>query len=163
MKTFMVPPHIGPVKFRDDLADESFRVYEHPKVDVFLKETTLSSDQLLPLILHPSPDIEAMTYEEVLTALPPTHVGPKIQYPVFRWLISLELIGWIVFPSVFLIFRRFHHKGFPLAKGIGLLVTAYIAWLIPSLRILEFDRSLILFVLTLFLLGKYINISEISL
>lgn len=154
VKTFDNPPQIGPVKFRDDLADESFRVYEHPRVDIFVKESALNQDQMAALMVAPPIETAAMTYEELMTRRPPTEVGSRVNYPVFRWILALELFGVICFPMAFIIFGRFDHKGYPFAKIIGLLSMGYICWLLPSLRMFAFSRELIAGVILLFI---YLN------
>ncbi len=147
VKSFTNPPHLGPMKFRDDLADESFGVYEHAKVDVFVKETYLSSEQLLPYLVSPPKDVSNLTYEEILTAIPVSEVGSSVDMPVLRWILTIELLGLIVFPFVFLIFHQFEHRGYPLTKITGLMIAGYFAWLIPSLKLLPFSNSLIVLVL----------------
>ncbi|MBN1552820.1 glycosyltransferase family 39 protein, partial [bacterium] len=143
VQSFTMPPHLGPMKFRDDLADESFRVYEHPKVCIFQKETGFNSDQLLPYLINPPPDVRAISYNQILTAEPSLDIGPSINFPVIRWLITLEILGIVVFPMVFLVFNRFNHKGYPLAKVTGLLIIGYICWLLPSLKVVHFSRCML--------------------
>src|SRR5207249_11832108 len=41
-----VVPHLFGIKFNDQSADESFTVYDHPRVDVFKKTSDLSDDSL---------------------------------------------------------------------------------------------------------------------
>ncbi|MEO5951122.1 MAG: glycosyltransferase family 39 protein, partial [Chloroflexia bacterium] len=47
--TTQVTPEIFGIKFDDQKADESFTVYDHPRVDLFKKETTLTDDQMRTL------------------------------------------------------------------------------------------------------------------
>ncbi len=156
VKAFTQPPHIGRLKFDDDLADESFRVYEHPRVDIFQKETSLTKDQILEYLTNPPPEVRNISYEEILTANPVDQLGSKIPFPVVRWILALEFLGILFFPTVFLIFNRFQHKGYPLAKVTGLLTVGYFCWLIPALKLIPFSRILILLILVLFLWGNWL-------
>ncbi|MBN1356407.1 glycosyltransferase family 39 protein [bacterium] len=151
VRCFTSPPRLGRLKFEDDLADESFRVYDHPKVAIFQKETALTRDQILPYLLNPPPEIAEITYEDILRAVPPDAVGSRISFPVIRWLIILEILGIMVFPTAFLIFHRFNHRGYPLNKTIGLITAGYICWLIPSLKWVPFTRTFLFLVIVLFL------------
>jgi uncharacterized membrane protein/sugar lactone lactonase YvrE len=147
VKTFDNPPSLGRLRFRDDLADESFRVYEHPRVDIFVKESGLTADQIQALLMAPPPDVAAMTYKELMTRRPPTEIGPHVNYPIIRWLIALYVFGLISIPFAFIIFSKFDHKGYPFTKIIGLLVTAYLAWLLPGIQWFPFSRTLIMAVI----------------
>ncbi len=147
VKTFDNPPSLGRLRFRDDLADESFRVYEHPRVDIFVKESCLTADQIQALLIAPPPEVADMTYRELMTRRPPTEIGPHVNYPVIRWLIALYIFGLISIPFAFVIFSKFDHKGYPFTKIIGLLVTAYLAWLLPSIEWFPFSRTLIIAVI----------------
>ncbi|HPQ38863.1 MAG TPA: glycosyltransferase family 39 protein, partial [bacterium] len=60
-KTFDNPPALGSLVFRDDRADESFRVYEHPRVDIFVKESALSKERITALLVAPPLDVADMT------------------------------------------------------------------------------------------------------
>ncbi|MCD4652845.1 DUF2298 domain-containing protein [bacterium] len=153
-KTFDNPPALGPLTFRDDRADESFRVYEHPKVDVFVKETLLSAERLKALLIAPPPEVADMTYDELMTRRPSTEIGSRVNFPILRWLLALEILGFICIPMAFVIFRKFEHKGYPFTKIIGLLAIAYVCWILPSLHWLAFSRTLIFAAIILFI---YIN------
>src|SRR5207249_6269749 len=46
MHTQIVAPSLLGIQFNDQSADESFTVYDHPRVDVFTKTSDLTADQL---------------------------------------------------------------------------------------------------------------------
>lgn len=145
--SFSNPPRLGSMVFRDETADESFSVYEHPKVAVFVKESVLSKEQILTYLVSPPPDVKKLSYHEILTKEPSHSIGSRVSFPVIRWILALELLGIIVFPMMFLVFHRFLHAGYPLSKAAGLLVAGYLSWLIPSLHLLPFSQSLIILVI----------------
>ncbi|MHB0869052.1 MAG: ArnT family glycosyltransferase [Chloroflexota bacterium] len=51
---FMAYPGIGPLEVADDTADESFTVYDHPKVLVFKKTRVTSEQELYDLLPDPT-------------------------------------------------------------------------------------------------------------
>ncbi len=146
--SFSNPPRLGRMVFRDETADESFSVYEHPKVAVFVKQSVLTKEQILTYLVSPPPEIKQLSYEDILTMEPVDRIGSRVNFPVVRWILAVELIGFVVFPLMFVIFHRFPHAGYPLAKAGGLLVVGYLTWLIASLRIFPFSQTLIWLVIT---------------
>lgn len=54
IKTIKVRPAFLGFQFDDDLADESFSVYDHPKVSIFKNEQRLSAAQLRAEIMSPA-------------------------------------------------------------------------------------------------------------
>jgi len=57
------------------------------------------------------------------------------------WLLVIEGLGWLAFPIAFVVFRNLAERGAFVAKGLGLLLIAYAAWLAGSLRVLPFGRG----------------------
>ncbi len=147
--SFSNPPRLGRMVFRDETADESFSVYEHPKVAVFVKQSVLTKEQILTYLVSPPPEIKQVSYDDILTMEPADRIGSRVSFPVARWILAIELLGLVVFPLMFVIFHRFPHAGYPLAKAGGLLVIGYLVWLIASLRIFPFSQTLIWLVILL--------------
>ncbi len=143
VRTYDNPPALWRLKFRDDTADESFRVYEHPRVDIFVKESALSAQGIQALLMAPPPETVDMTYDELMTRRPPTETGSRVNFPILKWLLALELLGIICVPFAFVVFEKFDHKGYPFCKLFGLLLTGFICWLLPGLRWFPFSRTLI--------------------
>ena len=186
-------PELGPFVFPDDAADESFWVYDHPRVLIYKKVRDLSDEEwdrllggtwegakhwdvggptllqrifkLLPFKTQPS-QAPAPEGEE--------HKGPSLllgtdfdDLPVVRWWrwnrwasehalpaillwwMVVTLIGLVAWPMTFLAFPHLRDRGYGFARGIGLLTVAYIAWIVPSLRLAINDLPLILLVLVL--------------
>lgn len=57
--------------------------------------------------------------------------------PILSWWLLSTLIGLAALPLTFSFFRRFPGRGYPLARTLGLLLTAYLLWLGASLHILQ--------------------------
>lgn len=60
-------PNIGPFIWSDDTADESFSVYDHPKVMVFQNEARIPKDDLMRLTLQRVEEGRFLTPSEILS------------------------------------------------------------------------------------------------
>ncbi|NPA91191.1 MAG: hypothetical protein GXO55_07060, partial [Chloroflexi bacterium] len=187
-------PQLGPFVFPDDSADESFWVYDHPRVLIYKKVRDLSDEEwdrllggtwegakhwdvggptLLQRIFKLVPFLGKKG--EQAQAPPPTpeeREGPSLlldmdfdEMPVVRWWrwnrwasehtvpaivlwwLAVALIGVLAWPMTFLGFPHLRDRGYAFARGIGLLLVAYLAWWVPSLRLWINDLPLILLVL----------------
>lgn len=70
IKTIKERPSFLGIVFNDDLADESFSVYDHPKVSIFKNEGRLSAEEIRAQIMNPSragyPSLEEMMKRDAL-------------------------------------------------------------------------------------------------
>lgn len=149
-----VSPHLGPWQIRDQHADESFTVYDHPRVTIFQKTRTVTVDELRPLFADalgvralPQRDApgKSLLLDKPVEALPVVsdrnwagRWGRSGTVVVTSYLLLFEVfgvIGWAV-ASVF--FRRLPDRGWGLAKVIGWLGCAYLVWLGASVRAFSF-------------------------
>ena len=79
---------------------------------------------------------------------------------LIKWLFLLELLGWVIFPLSFSIFKGLVDKGLSISKTLGLLLWGYLYWLGNTFQILKNDLSgalftfLILVVISLFFIRK---------
>jgi YYY domain-containing protein len=163
--TFESPPTLGFLVFPDQTADESFTVYDHPKVMVFKKSQNFSIEHVTALL-------NEVNLDQVLfqTPLQYTRASTAMQLPPERllaqrnginwssmfdrhilingnqvlggltWYLLLFLLGLIVFPFVFVVFSRLPDRGYPLIRIAGLITTTWLAWLLGSLKILPFSQ-----------------------
>ncbi len=65
------------------------------------------------------------------------------------WHIVVALLGWIAFPLTYLLFPALADRGYALARAAGLLVWAYLFWLLASLGAAQNDLGGLLFALAL--------------
>ena len=141
-------------------ADESFSVYDHPKVIVFENVERLSEDALRSLFdgvaapeLAPRPrQADDVTLGLMLTAedaaaqqrggtwtsiiLPDSWTS---RFPVLAWLIVLQGISLLALPVTLLLFRPLPDRGYLFAKALGLLTVCLVVWLLASLRWMAFS------------------------
>ena len=136
-------------------ADESFTVYDHPKVLVFKKtkelsgaeyrdllDTDLSAGVYLPaaaptgsqyksLTLDPSQRerVESGgTFREIFD-----REGVANQIPLVVWLVLVWLIGIAALPLTFGVFRNLPDRGILFARALGLLLLAWLVWWLVNL------------------------------
>jgi len=150
-------PNLFGITLNETGADESFSVYDHPPVWIFMRTgpglTANQIDTLLtqglslppvsnragsqkPLLLSPQ-DAAADAQSAPLGVQFPATSLPN-QLPLLWWLVIVELLGVVTFPLAFHVFPGLYDKGWGLSKTLGLLVLAYLVWLPASLRLLPF-------------------------
>ncbi|MFQ5945189.1 MAG: DUF2298 domain-containing protein, partial [Anaerolineae bacterium] len=61
--------------------------------------------------------------------------------PVFVWWILLQILGLAALPIAFSLFRGLSDRGYAFAKPLGLLLSAYVLWILASLGFMENGRS----------------------
>ena len=154
IKSFTSYPGLFGLTIVDDRADESFTVYDHPKVLIFQKERDLTDeefDRLFAKSLLPA-EPERVVGKSLLLE------GPVDELPVIRdrgwnrlanshpllsilfWWLAVEVLGLVALPLTLLVFHHLADGGYTLSKTLGLLVVGYLVWLAASLRL--FTNSL---------------------
>ena len=133
-------------------ADESFTVYDHPQVLVFKNTGRYDSEEMFPLILAPLEDQKPLglmltsqelrtqqnggTFSELFDS-----DGLTNRFPVISWLLLVQVVSLVAMPLGFVVFRGLPDRGYLLSKVMGLLLLAYIAWLLAALKLLNFSAG----------------------
>ncbi len=184
--TFVSNPSIGPIRLNDQSADESFTVYDHPKVFIFKKTSDFSIEHVkeilysvnLDNVLFQSPmsytkapgalelDSDRLTaqrtggtWSDLFNRL--ALVNTNQLFAAIIWYLLLFVLGLLVFPLVFTVFSGLPDRGYPLARMAALLLTAWLAWMLGSLKILTFTRwSILLGVLIIGVVSIYFGIKH---
>lgn len=178
VKTFQVNPKIFSFEFNSQFAEEAFTVYDHPKVFVFEKQDSFEISKVIETlgevnldeVLNLSPQEADQRPGKLL--LPQTlfekqkeqgtwselfdYQSFQNRYPaltILIWYLALSIFGWMVFPTVRLAFSGLADRGYALSKPFGLLLLAFLVWLLSSLGI-AFSKWLILFVCGLVAIGN---------
>ncbi|MBC8161701.1 MAG: hypothetical protein H7Z42_10835, partial [Roseiflexaceae bacterium] len=135
------------------LAEEAFSVYDHPRVLIFKKtpaytranaeaqitdgiaweEVYKGTSQVggnVPTALRLTTD-QWQSYRDGGANVLPSLFGSVA--PWLAWLVALELIGFAAFALLFHALPQLPDRGYSLAKTLGLLVVAWLAWLLASL------------------------------
>ncbi len=153
------PPGRASATFSFGWADESFTVYDHPKSFVFRNTGKLEAEEILSRVGYsggyapaPARNVGLLYSEEKAQAQQEggawTSVAflrglPNVLTPVV-WLAGLQLMALAVLPLALVIFRPLPDRGYLLAKPLGLLLTASIAWLMVSLGWMGFGFNSVL-------------------
>ncbi|HET6313044.1 MAG TPA: DUF2298 domain-containing protein [Chloroflexia bacterium] len=169
--TTQVSPELLGIKINDQPADESFTVYDHPRVDVFKKVSELTDDQYRMLfssalnrssLYNPSrqgsvPDDKGLSYSQPVNTLPqlndyawnPLGQEETQWFAVVLWLALVEVLGLLALPIVFTVFRNVPDRGYAVAKLVALLVVAWGVWIAASSRAFPFTAWSVLLMVAL--------------
>ncbi len=166
---FTSNPTLGWIQINDQNADESFTVYDHPKVFVFKKSADFSIENIkqafyavdldnvvfqVPIDYSRAPtalqltaerltaQLNGGTWSEIYNRLSLLNESQPIG--VIVWYVLLFVFGLVVFPSVYVVFSGLPDKGYPVIRMAGLLLMAWLPWMFGSLKWLPFTRWSIL-------------------
>ncbi|NJO81304.1 MAG: tetratricopeptide repeat protein [Blastochloris sp.] len=157
-------PTLFGIEIPDQIAEEAFSVYDHPRVLIFQKTDDYSRANAEDLIIndvawgevykipsvraHTVPtalhltDTEWASYREAGTwteLFGASFVSERV--PWLFWLMVVQLIGVATFLMLFPLLRGLPDCGFALSKILGVLLVAYLAWLLGSLRMMAFTSA----------------------
>jgi YYY domain-containing protein len=155
---FNAYPRIGGVAVLDDNADESFTVYDHPRVMIFANTGRLSESVLrsrlgryLPLRTgvnsskavglaryasqadHPS---DELLLSQPVETLPVVYDfrwnAPAAESPplaaLLFWLV-IGAFGWVVWPLIFPLLPGLRDRGYGLSRALGWLLLGWLHWI----------------------------------
>ena len=142
-------------------ADESFSVYDHPKVIILENVGRLDGFAIQRAIQTGTPSgvpsvrtdgsekIGLMMSAEEAAAQRRGGTWTDIvrpdswasRLPVLAWLIAVEGVALLALPITFAVFRPLADRGYLFSKVLGLLSVGLIVWLLASLRWMAFSRA----------------------
>ena len=151
-------------------ADESFSAYDHPKGLVFENVERLDPDTIRQRILDAAGDdpfglggagatvpgapkrVGLLLSEDDLRAqraggtwtdiVRPDGVGGRM--PALAWLIVMQVMALAILPIALAVFRPLPDGGYLLAKPLGILAAALVAWMLASLQWMAFSFEAVL-------------------
>jgi len=127
----LTPTFLG-LKFPNSVADESFTVYDHPRVSVFKKTSQVSSDTFYSLIHQPP--LTSPTHSEVLNvSRGEALVNSDLATPyakIILWLVVWEGLSLIALP--FLLYARPQSldRAIHFGRPLGILIFGLTCWLL---------------------------------
>jgi YYY domain-containing protein len=173
--TFTSNPNLGAIQLNDQNADESFTVYDHPKVLIFKKSADFSIEKVkaelykvdldqvifqVPIDYTKAPTAMKLpadrlaaqtsggTWSDMFDRL--SLINQNQVFATLLWYLLLLLVGWCAFPLCFQVFSGLPDRGYSLTRMAGLLLLTWILWMLGSLKIASFTRWTILISLLLF-------------
>jgi len=170
VRTVTSPPNLFGYRVNEDLADEVMTFFDHPKVHVFKKTAQLDKKGIADRILAPSPAIQNIPRKEILTmhagkSLPlekyqdtqrPTSLpagwvcrGMSSPAAALLWFAMIQCFGAASLPLTFFLLRRLPDRGYACSKAVGVLLFAYLNWMLVSLHILPNTAASLLLALAL--------------
>ncbi|HZU01979.1 MAG TPA: DUF2298 domain-containing protein, partial [Ktedonobacteraceae bacterium] len=168
-------PNLFGLVLDDSNADESYSVFDHPTVRIFERDNPYpyTSDQLLAklldgvqlpplgaqlsgtqrsLLLSPQQIADDQQSPPFGVQFPADSIANKL--PILLWWLTLTMLGILVFPLLFSTFRPLSDRGYIFSKVLGVLLLAYVAWLLAAGHLLAFSHTSLLLVLEVLLLGS---------
>jgi len=148
---------IGPIVINDQAAEEAFTFYDHPKVLIFKKSAEYDSERVASIlgavdlsnVVHLTP-WEAASYKSML--LPDDRLAQQRaggtwsnlfdydwlqnKFPIVGlvvWYAFVFLLGILTYPIIRLVMPGMGDKGYALSRTLGLILLAYVPWLLGSL------------------------------
>ena len=134
-------------------ADENVIGYDHPQVLVFRNADRLTASEIRsriddasalreetpPLMLAPEA-LEAQqgggTWSEVFR-----RDGWPNRVPWLSWLLVLEIICLVAFPLTWWLLRPLHDRGLLFSRVVGLLLVAWVAWMLVNTGVVQFSTA----------------------
>lgn len=158
--TFQAQPSFLGLTWDDRGADESFSVYDHPPVWIFVRDgagltagqinaelvqgvdfntvVNLSGSQK-PLTLPPQDAAADQLSPTMAAQFPAGSLANRAPLP--WWLLIVELLGLVTFPLTFVVFRGLRDRGWGFSKLLGLLLVAWLVWFPSSFRLVPFTSA----------------------
>jgi YYY domain-containing protein len=160
VQVFETNPHLFGVEVSDQGAEESFTVYDHPQVLVFRRTDAYNADELratlaavdLSHVQHKAPnELQAGPVRTAQLELPPSRwramqnagTWSKLFPPdgllnrsqplaVVVWWLAIAALGWLALPFTRRALPGLVDGGYALARGVGLLIFAWLSWMAGS-------------------------------
>jgi YYY domain-containing protein len=177
-------PTLFGIPIPDQVAEESFSVYDHPRVQIFKKTSAFNPDQVrellsqgiawdsvihltplqateAPNLLLLSPDQQALYRQAAAGSSAEVNAGSLgSRIPLLAWFVVLELIGLFATPITLIAFRGLADRGYVFGKAVGLLLVAWAAWMIASLQLAPFTWWVMLAMIALLGIASALTLSK---
>ena len=167
-ETFTAYPRIFGHEFNTQFADESFTVYDATKVLIFRKTAEYDPAKVrailgtvdLSKVIHVTPrnaprealdlmqpaakaalNEQGGTWAELYPPSSPLNRNPWLG--LLAWYGLVFLLGAITFPFFFYLFGSLADKAYPISRLGGMLLLAYIAWLLSSTTPIPYSRAVL--------------------
>ena len=158
-----------PLTLRLGYADESFTVYDHPKLFVLENVGRLNASEIGEMLERvrkpldgPPPVVGGTQSDRSDDDVPALMLSPEDaaaqqaggtwreivdadswanRVPVLAWLVVIEGLSMLALPAALLLFRPLPDRGYLLVKALALLAACLVVWLLASLRWMPFSQG----------------------
>ncbi len=158
---FKNSPSLFGVEISDANGEETFTVYDHPRVTIWEKTNGWSRTEALK-ILNPfraihAPNLEPKDANSNALLLRPSESpsrqsnatfdtsfsrGSYLEVPNWVWwLIWLQVAAFAVLPWSTLLFRQFADAGYGLSKAVGFILSGVLLWVFVAWDVVEFNQT----------------------
>lgn len=168
-------PTLGNIVINDQAAEEAFTFYDHPKVLIFKKNADFSAEEVFSILstvdLTKVVRLLPRQFDEYSTLMLPAerlatqraggtwsqlfdYDWIQNKYPwlgLVIWYLFIFLLGLAAYPILRFALPGLADKGYPLSRGLGLLLLGYLPWLAGSAGI-PYTRPTIAIALSLIVL-----------
>ncbi len=164
----------GTISVRLPPAEEVFSVYDHQRIIVFRKTPAYSRERVAEILGRVDLDRVIWMSPKDATRAPNALLmdeatwrerrhwgtwaalfdpaGLLNRFPflgLIVWLVLIQLLGWLAWPLLYVALPGLPDRGYPLARTLGLLLFAYLAWIGASLRLWPYTRPVLWLLLLL--------------
>ncbi|MBN2382501.1 glycosyltransferase family 39 protein [bacterium] len=161
VRTFQTYPSLLGYEFIDDQADESFSVYDHPKVSIFRKEVSYTAQELETILNTSLGPQFFLGYDDLVRA---RTFRDQVYHPfeadrslasLFRFYLFVLLSSLLALPMSHFLCQGREELSYALARVLGLTVPVYLVWLLSTSGYLSLERGSIVLAYTLFFILCY--------
>ncbi len=156
-------PELCGISIPDQSAEESFTVYDHPRVQIFKKTPLYSLKRAKEILGNVNLDnivmmkpVDASKWKNA-TFIPEKELsvyrkegtwselfnrnGIVNKIPVIVWVALIEVLGLIAAPYLFIACRALPDRGYGLSKTLGMLLVAWFIWIVAGFKLFYFSAS----------------------
>ncbi|MBN2056512.1 glycosyltransferase family 39 protein, partial [bacterium] len=169
--TFDSPPSLFGVTLDDSMADIGFWFFDHPKVQIFEKTETYDVEKIAALLKDPSPEIAAISREQIRKArsgetMTPSFFSRQFEtkasdepgrglHHILTWYLTIQLLSLIGLPLALNVFKELPDRGYAMAKIIGFILVSWVNWFLVNLKVIGYNRASVLFAISLCVFFSY--------
>ncbi|MEQ8189634.1 MAG: DUF2298 domain-containing protein, partial [Candidatus Eremiobacterota bacterium] len=169
-------PQLCGISIPDQSAEEAFTVYDHPRVQIFKKNSRYTIKRVKEILGNVNLDNIVMMRPKDASKWKHATFIPEQELSVYRkegtwselfnrksivnkipvivWALLLELLGLIAAPYLFIACEGLPDRGYGLSKTLGMFFVAWLIWLVAGFKVIYFSPESIFTVILLITCGS---------
>ncbi|HEU5103528.1 MAG TPA: DUF2298 domain-containing protein, partial [Roseiflexaceae bacterium] len=177
---FVSYPTLFGIQIPDQAAEESFTVYDHPRVQIFKKTPAFDTEQArrllgdgvdwdmaLPIgprqasaapagLLLSKPERDLYQQAAQWSSAGVSDLSWGSQWPALAWFLAIQALGMLALTPTLVACGHLTDRGYSFSKAIGLLIVGWGAWLLASVRTAPFASPTIVAVMALLAIATWL-------